>query len=130
MRTRSVPSDDPTRRLADILANIERIRRYTSGMTAARFAGDDKTRDAVERCLERIAEAARKLGPGFDEHYPEVGFPNLRRFGSVLRHDYDGVDPGQVWGALTGRLNALESACRKELGLKPAPHRRRRDSQV
>ena len=26
------------------------------------FTADAKTRDAVERCLERISEAARKLG--------------------------------------------------------------------
>jgi uncharacterized protein with HEPN domain len=46
-----VPSKDSARRLRDILGNIERIERYTAGMTLEGFVADTKTADAVERCL-------------------------------------------------------------------------------
>ena len=108
-------SKDAARRLHDILANVERIRRYIRGTSAQRFAADEKTQDAVERCLLRISEAARKIGSDLDEKYPTVEFPKLRQLGSVLRHDYDEVDPELLWRTVTERLDALEAACRQEL---------------
>ena len=47
-----MPSEIPARRLRDIIVNIERIQHHL----ADRVPGTDmdaKTRDAVERCLER-----------------------------------------------------------------------------
>lgn len=86
------------------------------GLSLEVFLENEKTQDAVERCLERIAEAARKIGDALDGKYPEVEFHKLRQFGSVLRHDYDGVDADLVWLAVTKRLPLLDSACRAELG--------------
>ncbi|HZS85526.1 MAG TPA: HepT-like ribonuclease domain-containing protein [Stellaceae bacterium] len=116
-------SSDPARRLRDILENIRRIRAYLAGMTAEDFAADEKTQDAVERCLSRISEAARMIGPALDAKYPEIEFPKLRQLGSVLRHDYDDIDCELLWRAVTGRLDALEAACRSELG-EQRPSRR------
>lgn len=104
------------RRLRDILDNIARIRRHMDGLSLEAFLDDEKTQDAVERCLERIAEAARKIGNALDSKHPDVEFHKLRQFGSVLRHDYDGVDADLVWIAATKRLPLLEAACRAELG--------------
>jgi uncharacterized protein with HEPN domain len=111
-----VSSSDPARRLRDILANIGRIRRHIRGLTAERFATDEKTKDAVEHCLERLSEAARKIGDGLDTKYPEVEFPKVRQLGSVLRHDYDDIDAVLLWRTVTERLDSLEAACRRELG--------------
>jgi len=110
-----MPSNDPERRLRDILDNVSTIRSYIQGMTAEQFAGSPKTRDAVERCLERICEAARKLGDILDAKYPDAEFPKLRHLGSVLRHDYDDIDTDMLWRSVTERLDPLEVACRREL---------------
>jgi uncharacterized protein with HEPN domain len=110
-----MPSDQVRRRLQDIKINIARIRRHIAGLDEAGFAADEKTRDAVERCLERISEAARKLGDGLDAAYPEIALPKLRQFGSVLRHDYDLIEPGLVWLTVATRLGLLERMCDLEL---------------
>jgi uncharacterized protein with HEPN domain len=110
-----VPSSQQARRLRDILANVDRMRRHTGGMTAERFLSDEKTQDAVERCLERISGAARKIGDGLDARYPETEFHKLRQLGSVLRHDYNDFSADLAWISLTGRLDTLEDACRREL---------------
>ena len=60
-------SDKPLIRLGDILENVDRIRRYTEGYDFERFAGDSRCQDAVERCLLRISEAARKLSGFLEE---------------------------------------------------------------
>ena len=60
--TAPLPSDKPALRLEDIIENVEAIQRYTAGMDVVAFGDDQKTYDAVERCLERISEAAAELG--------------------------------------------------------------------
>jgi hypothetical protein len=57
----SLPSERLVTRLRDILQNVDRIERYTEGYSFDRFVGDNRCQDAVERCLLRISEAARKL---------------------------------------------------------------------
>ena len=62
-----MPTDEAPRRINDILKNIASIETYTQGLTAQTLQDNPMAADAVERCLERIAEAARKLGPRFDD---------------------------------------------------------------
>ncbi len=50
-------------RLQDIIDNADRIASYVAGMDYAAFAADARTVDAVERCLQRLTEAAIKIGP-------------------------------------------------------------------
>lgn len=64
-----MPSD-PAGCIEDILENIERIEQYLSGSDFQAFAKDGRTRDAVERCLERICEAAHRLGERATELMP------------------------------------------------------------
>lgn len=109
-----MPSDKVTRRLGDILDNIARIRRYVGEDVAASLE-DDRTLDAVERCLERMAEAARKIGDRFDATYPDARLGALRKFGSVLRHDYDLLDRALICNAVVHDLPVLENACRDAL---------------
>lgn len=48
-----MPSEVPRERLQDIVTKIDRVRAHLKGMEPGAEL-DDKTRDAVERCLERI----------------------------------------------------------------------------
>ena len=62
-------SSRPEIRFLDILDNI-RLQGYVEGMDRVAFDADSRTRDAVERCLERVSEATTKLGPQVDELAP------------------------------------------------------------
>lgn len=110
-------SSDPLKRIEDIVIQIERIEHHLTGMDEDAFRKSPLAQDAVERCLERICEAARKIGDLLDGKYPEVDFPNLRRFGSILRHDYGDVDVEIIWEVTVSRLPLLKVACRTELDL-------------
>ncbi|MCF6187234.1 MAG: diguanylate cyclase [Desulfobulbaceae bacterium] len=110
-----MPSSYPAQRLDDILENIGRIREYTNGMDLTNFIADRKTADAVERCFQRISEAALKLGDRYDADYPDLDLAALRGFGNVLRHDYDSVQPVLLWGFVRDRLEPMESMARIEL---------------
>lgn len=102
-----MPSSKPLRRLRDIAANIDRILAYTADLTTEEFAADDRTQDAVERCLQRVSEAAVKLGPLAEEAMPRHFWAGIRGIGNVLRHDYDRVDPVILWRIIRHELPPL-----------------------
>ena len=54
-------------RVDDILACIEKIQRYTEGMTFEQFSNDPKTVDAVIRNFEIIGEAAGYIPESIQE---------------------------------------------------------------
>ncbi len=110
-----MPSRNLERRLEDMLENIERIRAYVAGRTREDYLNDTMVQDAVERCFQRISEAARKIGDRFDAECPEAGFPELREFGSVLRHDYDRINPALMWSFIENRVGVLDSLVRRIL---------------
>lgn len=110
-----MPSSKPERRFRDILDNIEAIRRYTDGMELSELRADSKTRDAVERCLERISEAAAKLGPAAAELAPGQPWPQIKALGNRLRHEYDGLRVDRLWEIVTRDLPSLDVDCRRAL---------------
>lgn len=107
----SLPTERPAQRIHDILENIASVEEYTRELSEKTFSSNRMAFDAVERCLERIAEAARKLGYQFDSAMPDdVDLHAVRQFGSVLRHDYDTVDTGIIWNVVEKELPKLKAA--------------------
>ena len=110
-----MPSRDPIHRFEDILHNIALIEEFTAGMDQAAFTQDAKTANAAERCLERISEAARKLGDLAGHRCPEIPWPSVRALGNLLRHEYDTVDLARVWLTIEDDLPPLKAAVQMAL---------------
>jgi uncharacterized protein with HEPN domain len=102
-----LPSSRPWVRVEDILENALAILEYTQGMKLADYLSDRKTRDACERCLSRISEAAVKLGPFAEEAFPQHGWRGIRDIGNILRHEYDQVETVNIWDVITINLPPL-----------------------
>jgi uncharacterized protein with HEPN domain len=110
-----LPSEKPARRLREILDNIERVSTYVAEQDPVSFELDTLRRDAAERCIERISEAAKKLGATAELLMPEQEWHAIRAVGNVLRHMYDEVDPAVVWRIATDDLPRLERSVRRTL---------------
>jgi uncharacterized protein with HEPN domain len=110
-----LPSSKPVDRLREIIENCDRIARHTAGMSLAAYAADEKTIDAVERCLQRISEAAHKLGNDLDELYPDAPWKAARGIGNILRHKYDEVTDDLIWAAIKSQLPKLRAAALQEI---------------
>lgn len=108
---------DPADSLADIIENAELIEGYLTGIDQQMFQHDGRTRDALERCLERICEAAYRLGSRAAELMPDQPWTDIRGMGNRLRHAYDRVDIGIVWNTAHDRLPALAADARRALAL-------------
>ena len=102
-----MPSSRRLDRLEDIVRNCERIVRHTAGMSREAYFADEKTIDAVERCLERISEAAVKLGPELDARYRDAPWKEARGIGNILRHKYDEVVDDLIWASIAADIPRL-----------------------
>ena len=106
---------DPAASLADILENLERIEGYVTGLDREAFGGDTLRRDAVERCLERICEAAFRLGGKAAELAPSQPWGDIRGLGNRLRHAYDRIDLDVLWNTVRDRLPSLKADVERAL---------------
>lgn len=108
--TACVPSrHDPADGLADLIENAERTERYLAGVDRAAPERDDRTRDAVERCPQRVCEAAHRLGGRAEEPMPGHPWGDIRGMGNRLRHAYDRIDPAGVRNTARRALGRLEA---------------------
>ncbi|HVC56784.1 MAG TPA: HepT-like ribonuclease domain-containing protein [Stellaceae bacterium] len=100
---------DPADCLADILENIERIQSYVAGLDRDGFRNDGRSRDAVERCLERVCEAAFRLGDAAPALMPGQRWGDIRGMGNRLRHAYDRIRFDVLWNVVSKNLPTLKA---------------------
>lgn len=108
-------SQDPGPRLRDILEQIALVRAWTEGMTLEAFAGDLRTRYAVQMAFVIMGEAADALPPELHERHPEVHWRGLADIANTFRHQDWAIDHQITWAGLQNELLPLESAVRAEL---------------
>ena len=101
--------------LTDIIENAERIAHYLDGVDRERFQASFLLRDAVERCLERVCEAAHRLGEKAAEMMPGQPWSDIRGMGNRLRHAYDNINVGVIWNAACCDLPGLAADAQRAL---------------
>ena len=113
-----MPSNQPEKRLTDILHAIAMIEQFVQdgGGVEASIQKDTLHRDAIERRLLIIAEAAVKLRGRVETAAPEIDWHAVRGMGNQIRHAYDDVDTAIIRSVLGEHLEPLKHACRRLLG--------------
>ena len=107
------PQRDPRLQADDVLQAIANIEADTAGLDFERFAADRRARQLVERNLEIISEASRRLPDTLKAAEPDVPWREIAGIGNVLRHDYGEVKPEILWGVRTHRLADLKAAVQR-----------------
>ena len=74
-----------------------------------------KRTSTVERNVEIISEASRRLPEDLKERHPEIPWKKVSGIGNILRHDYESVIPDALWKLARDDLSSLERVCRFEL---------------
>ncbi|MBM4328626.1 MAG: DUF86 domain-containing protein [Deltaproteobacteria bacterium] len=100
---------DPRVYLAQILERVERILSFT-GKGKGSFLTSPLIQDAVIRNFEVIGEAAKRVPNEFRETHPSIPWKGLTALRDVLIHQYEGVNPEEVWRIVEKELPALKTA--------------------
>src|SRR3979411_949103 len=95
---------DPGIYVRHILDAITNIEMDTAGYDFEKFRADRRTRQLVERNLEILSEASRRLPEELKAEEARVPWRAIAGIGNVLRHDYNQTYPTVLW-----------DTCRKDL---------------
>lgn len=85
------------------------------GVTLEAFEVNRRKHWLIERGIEIISEASRRLSPAVKARHPEIPWPKVAGIGNVLRHEYEEVAPDVLWHVVRDNSSPLDAACRDEL---------------
>jgi uncharacterized protein with HEPN domain len=83
--------------LRDILETIERVQWKTQDKPFAEFASDWELQFIVQRAIEIISEASRRIPEELNATRPEIEWRSIAGIGSVLRHEYHTISDKVIW---------------------------------
>jgi uncharacterized protein with HEPN domain len=101
--------------LIDIVEAIDRIRASLTGLSLEDFENSWEKRWLVERGIEIISEASRRLPGDLKDRNPGIPWRKVAGIGNIIRHDYERVAPDVLWKLIQDDLPTLEKVCRVEL---------------
>lgn len=101
--------------LIDIVEAIDRIRASLTGLSLEDFENSWEKRWLVERGIEIISEASRRLPGDLKDRNPGIPWRKVAGVGNIIRHDYERVAPDVLWKLIQDDLPTLEKVCRAEL---------------
>ena len=110
----------PIPRLLDIVQASELIRADMQGVTLDALEADIRKRWLIERGIEIISEASRRLPDDLKARHPEIPWPKVAGIGNVLRHNYEDVAAPVMWNLVRDNLPELEAVCQAELAIAEA----------
>ena len=101
------PDDKDMARLWDMLDAARTAVGFTRDLQLDVFLDDRKTRNAVERNLEIVGEAARGVSQETRDKYPDIPWRSIIGLRNVLAHEYGEIRYENLWGVCKNRLPPL-----------------------
>lgn len=92
--------------MLEAIANIETD---TAGYDFEKFRGDRRVRQLVERNLEIVSEASRRLPQATKDTEEQIPWRAIAGIGNVIRHDYHDTYPTVLWETCIKDLQPLKS---------------------
>ena len=93
--------------LLDMLRFAQEVLEFSLGVTPEVYLADKGKRRMIERSLELVGEAARRISRPFREEHPEIIWKDIIGQRSVLAHDYGDISDIRVWETATERIPDL-----------------------
>ncbi|HEX2567225.1 MAG TPA: HepT-like ribonuclease domain-containing protein [Burkholderiales bacterium] len=107
------PEERDAAHLWDMLQSARDAKALLRGRTLAEYLGDRMRRLALERALELVGEAARRVSAVRQRAHPEIEWRAIIGLRNLLAHEYGAIDQERLY--LTGRqsvpqlIEALEA---------------------
>jgi uncharacterized protein with HEPN domain len=105
--------------LRAILEAIDGIDSSTRGKTLDDYSADWLLRHGIQRGIEIVSEAARRIPPELQATQPDIPWAQIIGIGNVLRHEYHRISDVVIWNVVQQYLPPLKVAVSAiEVGLK------------
>ena len=107
--------------LWDMLDAAETLQALAAGLSEAAYLADRKTQLAVERAIEILGEAARRVSPSFQQAHPEIPWSGIIGQRNVIAHEYGEINQERLWIVATVHVADLIPKLRKVVPPVPSP---------
>jgi uncharacterized protein with HEPN domain len=97
--------------LWDMLDSAKTINNFLSGVSFSQYMQDRQLQLAVERSIEIIGEAARRISKVFQDAHSDIPWQNIMAQRNVLAHEYGEIKQELIWKVATVRIPELIAAC-------------------
>jgi uncharacterized protein with HEPN domain len=94
--------------LWDMLQAIQEIQEDVTGLTYQDFLENRIVRRAVERNLEILGEAARRMSNPFQSQHSDVDWRSIIGLRNVLAHQYESIRYEVLWDVVVEHLPTLK----------------------
>ncbi|MDH5717702.1 MAG: DUF86 domain-containing protein [Spirochaetia bacterium] len=105
--------------LKDILNSINEIINYTEDIkNYKKYISDTKTMRAVERNLEIIGEAVKKIPENIKNEHSDIDWRKISGLRDVLIHGYSDIDNEIIWEVISEKIPNLKKYIEKNFSFK------------
>lgn len=80
------------------------VREFAAGRSFGDYLGDRMLRAAVERHLQIVGEAARRISPELRDAHPEIPWRRIIAQRNILVHEYGEIEHELMWSVATGAI--------------------------
>jgi uncharacterized protein with HEPN domain len=101
------PNETDAGLLWDMIDAARAVERFVVSLGRDEYLRDEMAQAAVERKIEIIGEAARKVSGPFQQAHPEIPWAKIAAQRHVLAHDYGRIEHDRIWEVATVHLPAL-----------------------
>lgn len=91
------PTERDAAYIWDMLDAARTIQGFMSGVRFEEFLKDRKLQLAIERCVEIIGEASRRISDEFKTTHPQIPWARVFAQRNVIAHEYDDVKQERMW---------------------------------
>ncbi|HEY9878901.1 MAG TPA: HepT-like ribonuclease domain-containing protein [Leptolyngbyaceae cyanobacterium] len=95
--------------LWDMQQAICKIQEFTENLTRDAYLDSALIQSAVERQLEILGEAARRLSDEFRQTHTEIDWRRIIGLRNILIHRYDEIRQQMVWEVVASELEPLST---------------------
>ena len=106
---------DPKVYLLHIAEAIDAIEHNIQSLTEQQFYDNEVVQGFVERILEIIGEATKRIPDELKKQYPSIPWADMAGMRDVLIHEYEDVDSIIVWDTVTQHLLPVKNDLKKIL---------------
>lgn len=101
------PNEDDMARLWDMLDAAKAATEFTQGKRFEDFMSDRMLRNAIERNLEIIGEAAKHVSQASRDNVPDIPWRAMIALRNVISHEYGEIKYERLWSLCTEQLAVL-----------------------
>lgn len=95
------PDERDASYLWDMIQHASAVQRIIANRTLSDYHDDEDLRLLLERRIEIIGEAAKRISQAFQDTHPEIPWRKVIAQRNVLAHEYGDIDDEIMWDVAT-----------------------------